>query len=1645
MTIAATAGTCARCHPESEGYNSSHRDGLIRLSGNINASIQTTLYNNSSTPFPQRSNPEFGSCTNINCHFETTTPVWGSEPIIIPTGCAICHGAPPANGNHPAVSGPGKRHGDYYGTGLSSCSRCHSSHVSPSFAHATSAGKRPLDLSFTTFPNTGGIYSGNIAYPDYLPSQSPARNGSCSGTYCHSDGKGGAPAEIPVWGGTISSCTGCHGTGGASSTLSGRHGAHTDPARYGFSCVRCHLETVSDSVTVTDRSKHLNRVKDVVFQQGGSYNSGSLDCNNSYCHSDGASGPPGQAVVWSDTAITMTCYSCHKGRASDNTQVNCATSGGNWDADKQLCSPYLNISTNGHSRLTGPQWIRKYPCTYCHNATITAVTDANGLITGDGDLVKSNHLNGTKDVVIAAQWALFGNRSAPLYNVASKTCANIYCHSDGTAEPEQVRNFAWNMKKTACNSCHGHPVGSCGTSGCHDGISLVNGRTLAVYSGWSAGQEWKSSMPMYANVGAGTGRANSHIRHLQTNFTCDECHFATIRNGVCTDCHGTLLPPGTMDEVAHINPDFHVNKTKDVVFKGNNGTYDQEQKTCSNTRCHTGGTDPRWGESVKNAIICSSCHGTTGPDVDDFGTFNGVQAKISMSEWMVSGHGRPAAAGNYPVSGNPPANFPGNPCWYCHDNTVLHKDTKNPFRLRQHNQFSKRFDKECVYCHMEGVDSECLGCHNSIGSLAPQLATITSPVNHSGFSGECTASCHADDAHRHKTGAGSWNALQKADIRNSYIMMGVCLKCHDDDSGGKCTSCHTAPVNNPDKYSLGFDGGSGFVKPEKARASSVHFGYKHWRAQQNMSGSWKGGKFCWDCHDPHGDKNIFMIQDKVATETDGTYGIPVEGKTREVIFTNKLSGQDYATKDAPFNKICNVCHSETGKHYRFNGGDGHNASRVCTTCHEHRFTDSHANRQSCNSCHLNKPVPRHSAFGLPRDCTKCHAGTIGNRMDVMGQMKANSHHVQGVEVKGTHCYACHWEATDKGLINLTYHNGFNHKTYSSAKNAVVDLVLWGPGFRPTTYRQISSAAGRATVQSYLASNIGTGNERAEVAKLTNVCLACHSDQNNDTQPFGDCKTPRQYAWDGLSIAARYAQTGTTPWGKYNSTTYTGANKKDMLSKAFSAHGNAVSNAGGGWDATPGGSGQDGVLTNTRGGSQNVQCYDCHSSHGSKVVGTTTSYVTFNGTRNGGNLKETQKGKGGYNTTYKASFSNVTGIGRYSAGAGQCFDCHENANAQPNTGTPWGYQSTFGATQPIMGYKDTLRFGQGIKGSTQRFNYRDSRKSIKGSHMRASSELTKETGVATGGTETTITAAKTWTTDSWVEFSLQMTSGANSGQLRQIIGNSATTLTVEPFPLPVAVGDSFKIVSFSSPVNGLCTPCHDPHGVSPTLGADQAYAVPLLKGTWLTSPYKEDAPPPDPYGNNISTDANGRPKSWGQYRAAPYPTQPVTNHNIDRNLFGDSTRISENDQKFAGLCLGCHNKSLLTDSNSNESSSWKSSKRIHKAVKGWGSNKEHSYPCAKCHQPHNSGLPRLLQTNCLNDNHRGQRASSGAGWSADRQQPGSAHGSGGQHRGYPVGNIYSNTTEATTACHVSRFSPTYNSGAPPSQWPNENLWNSVTPW
>lgn len=581
---------------------------------------------------------------------------------------------------------------------------------------------------------------------------------------------------------------------------------------------------------------------------------------------------------------------------------------------------------------------------------------------------------------------------------------------------------------------------------------------------------------------------------------------------------------------------------------------------------------------------------------------------------------------------------------------------------------------------------------------------------------------------------------------------------------------------------------------------------------------------------------------------------------------------------------------------------------------------------------------------LAQECLDCHGNITGSRADIKSQMKAGSHHVQGTTVTGRHCYACHWEATESGSIDARYHAG------SGKKGAEIDLVLWNSGIRPAVYKTLSSAV------TFRAAALGSGGERSEVANVTVHCLGCHSDSNNEMRPFvGDNNTPRSYAWDQQSVASRYSNRGTAPWGKYSTAS---TNKKKKSTKAFSAHGNAASNQGG-WSPT---SGYDGEIPVTRGGKEarNVECFDCHNSHGSDVPGITSSYRTFDGSMNGGILKRTRSGTGGYRVDYSPSVNPDKNSGNpYNAGAGLCFDCHETAI--PGT-MPWGYRQTFGAKQPVMGYKDTSRFGPGTKGSTARYSSRQGRSDVASGHLKAG---------------------------------------------------------------------SFLNYSAQSGIHGLCTPCHDPHGISRTLGSSMGYALPLLKGTWLTSPYREDAPPATlPTRGSYAGKSPNMSISWekGSLKGGEEKPQTPMSYNTDRNTFGEGQRIDENDDRFAGLCMKCHLKENL---NSNRTAA------IHRAVKGWGANREHSFPCSKCHQAHNSGLPRLMQTNCLESGPSGLRDSTAAPWFAGKKE--------GGNRSVPRSQVVTGAKkavkEAVVGCHVRRAG-TRASGPPGA---SSGEWKSVNPW
>ncbi|MBC8017602.1 MAG: CxxxxCH/CxxCH domain-containing protein, partial [Verrucomicrobia bacterium] len=634
-------------------------------------------------------------------------------------------------------------------------------------------------------------------------------------------------------------------------------------------------------------------------------------------------------------------------------------------------------------------------------------------------------------------------------------------------------------------------------------------------------------------------------------------------------------------------------------------------------------------------------------------------------------------------------------------------------------------------------------------------------------------------------------------------------------------------------------------------------------------------------------------------------------------------------------------------------------------------------------------------------CIGCHSGEVGTRAAVVPQFAGQSHHIQGIAMSNSYCYPCHMEAADvAGTVNVTYHD--------RSANKPVELVIWGAGARGAAFTR------------YSAGSITPARKRLEYAKIDNHCLGCHNAANAASTPFGDGKTPKAYAWDGTSVAERYSIATTTLWGKVTGNGTAVKNNAASNTKAYSAHGRADLNTRG-WavgNATTG----ETYAANTS-GAVKVLCFDCHNSHGTSATGIMSSYSSATGRYQGGILKSTVNGIGGYTADYTpltGGDAAAPNKNAYNPGAAICFDCHNTASASATV--PWGYTGTFGSSKAIYGYHDKPYFGNYSSfASTVTFPYKKTRADNKGGHFGAYSSL-------------------------------------------------STTPTKQ--------------------IRGLCTPCHDPHGVSPVTPANQPYMVPLLKGTWVTSPYKQDVAP------SAINEVRGGGKNLAVKNVGSTPAYFIDQNSMQAAVTGypasakswtfatnaSTTLQSTTVTQFAGLCTGCHDPTALKNTAAASSANWKSMKRIHNSVKGWATtgggnagNAVHAFTCSKCHTAHNSRLPRLLVTNCLDVKHRGRVASTGSMPTVNRGtnssgsgagrfpqggggvNPGGTGGAGeralnpgawffGKTNGTAV-TTNTITLNSQTKCHQTATS----GGAPPgdgtpySSGAAQQRWNNVSPW
>ncbi len=276
---------CNLCHPAVT--SGSHVDGKVSWSFNASdirtngGQYKNLSSGNTGTPAPSAT---YGTCNNLYCHSTGTssptyaTPEWGNAASAL---CGSCHGV--LAGTPPASPAHAKHVGPVAGYQLA-CSRCHSSVVNPT----TNSTTQPALKSRTLHVNG----QGDVQF-DSLSTGGTYSNGTCSNTYCHSDGTSVSTGIIPAnttpnWNSGPIGCNGCHGYPPSYPTGSPKANSHL---HHNWDCGDCHAGTTPHGDRIWGPGQHTDGVINVqgngaggngftyTFHKGGGTCSGTAFCH----------------------------------------------------------------------------------------------------------------------------------------------------------------------------------------------------------------------------------------------------------------------------------------------------------------------------------------------------------------------------------------------------------------------------------------------------------------------------------------------------------------------------------------------------------------------------------------------------------------------------------------------------------------------------------------------------------------------------------------------------------------------------------------------------------------------------------------------------------------------------------------------------------------------------------------------------------------------------------------------------------------------------------------------------------------------------------------------------------------------------------------------------------------------------------------------------------------------------------------------------------------------------------------------------------------------------------------------------------------------------------------------------------------------
>jgi len=781
-----------------------------------------------------------------------------------------------------------------------------------------------------------------------------------------------------------------------------------------------------------------------------------------------------------------------------------------------------------------------------------------------------------------------------------------------------------------------------------------------------------------------------------------------------------------------------------------------------------------------------------------------------------------------------------NPCTACHatpPNTGAHSQhfTSLGITANQTNY--------CYYCHSGAGAGSTLHGDGTVdvnidasltNSLFNDINVVASYTPSGTADGTCSnVSCHGGITTYNWT-SGTGTSYNPADSKYKILIAsgtisGRAVPATETKASGwlKCTACHVV-----DNIAAG---GENLITRWNSARSGKHYlhavGASADTALKSYTGLVSGTVYdrkrirvakCYVCHnDAHYDNTAGDYRFKV---TAGQYNLTTsdfDANTGGTAAPNNIGGAINGATIFTYTDSSNTAQSQTisGTSYTqqvyYKDGASSYTSGTCST-----------------NCHGGGTW----SYTATLDCTTCHSGVLNNKIaNVVGEFSMSSHHVQGIPVNAQHCYKCHWEADNNAgtiIKNTTYHG-----------DGRADLVIYdiANNTRPTT----SNTATRTVFKPLSTLSQAGANQH---------CLGCHNENGKTAQPFGDGKTPNQYSWDGSSVYARFMTFKSYTSHLYNPNTYNVVPTKIKTSSShyyMQKHQRGVMvNATWANDASEPAAG---TYTSTNAGS--VACLDCHNSHGSNLPFGNfgfSSYSSATGKYKGAILKQVWANLHGYRnnvpysgyvaanyTPTEAYYVNNLGgsnSGRsaiWSAQAALCFDCHLGEDTTTGgvgaatTSMPRNYMQYGRAKGNIVaGYYDAINYEQAAT----------NRQTING---RGRWYIDNSNGGYSNTTNSNSPAF--W----YGEFAYKK--GTIIGtHFQKHPGNTVTGFTPLNWKDSANSGNTnSNYLGQGKGMRGMCTYCHDPHGVNSMSGspklANIRYYSPQLKGMHLTALYYEDRP------------------------------------------------------------------------------------------------------------------------------------------------------------------------------------------------------------